>query len=481
MKKYSIIFFCALTLSFLFNSCVKDKSIGPVNNLPELTITGLSDTIIVSVDDTLKLYPKLSSNLEVNDNGYSYLWYAYTTDMQFVADTLSKEKEISTPIRMYPGQYKLVFMATDRETGVFYKETKDLFVRNDYSPGLMILGEDEDEAILDFYNTSTKKYIEQVYRKSNNNEKLGLKPISVNFYPQNYQMPAEVFVLCNDMNGGVFADPSTFQKLRSLANSFFVEVDNSAFLNPMKYVEVESNLQDYVIIDGKPYNRAVNSGDLLFKPAMVGDFFVSNQVFSANSARPVFFDMHSRQFLAHNNTGGTLNPLKMADGSVVDPDDVGLDLVYAGGISENNFFGLFKDPNQSEYYIINMAMNGLSLSFNATDKYLMKGEEISTAVAFSSSSSLPNYLFYSSGSRCYVFNTFTSSGGLLFDLGDQYEINLLKMKGFEIQMGFINKSRSEKKGGFSLMNITTDGGIKATETFRKEGIAQRIVDLSYKD
>lgn len=479
MKHQTILFSIGLCMLFLF-SCIKDQSIPEVNDLHELNISGIQDTIIVSVDDILKIQPEITST-SLENGSYDYVWYSYATSQQFAADTLSKEKNLEATINMFPGVYTLIFRVMDRNTGVFYKETKRLIVRNDYSPGIMILGKENNEATLHFYNTSTKKYISDVYKKSNSDESLGMNPVSISYYAQNYSMPGEVLILCKDNRGGVFADPNTFQKSRELKKSFYVDVEESAFLHTSKYVARENNLQDYVIINGKPYNRAVNSGDLRFKPEMVGDFFVSNQVFSANSSRPVFFDTQKRVFLSHNNTAGALNPLKLSNPeSLVDPNNVGLDVVYAGGISADNFFGLFKTPNQPQFHILRMQINGFGLTFNATDKYIMNGEGIENATAFSSSSSLPNYLFYASGGKCYVYNTLSGSGGLLFDMGSSVEITVLKMNGFEVQVGYTDQNQSAKKAGFALMNISTDGGIKATETLRMDGITDYIVDLTYK-
>jgi hypothetical protein len=49
-----------------------------------------------------------------------------------------------------------------------------------------------------------------------------------------------------------------------------------------------------------------------------------------------------------------------------------------------------------------------------------------------------------------------------------------------LKVAFQNKSRADKKGGFATFDITTDGGIKANETRRREGIMDKVVDITDK-
>ena len=472
----------SIIITISFYSCLKDNSSTKSFDLNEVSISGIPDTITASIGDALKINPILATP-NVANTTYEYLWYAYTTNMQFAADTLSKEKNLNAQIELLPGTYSLVFRIMDNSNKIFYKRTVTMIVVNDYTPGIMILGESDGKADLNFLNTATGKYITDVYKKSNENEELGSNPVSISYYAKNYSMPAEVLILCKDQRGGVFVDPVTFQKTRDLKNSFYVPLSNSGNINVSKYVKKGGNLQDYVIIDGQPYNRAVNSGDLLFKPALLanGNYFVSNQVFMEDySSRPIFYDTVGKRFLAHNNTQGSLNTLTQNGTNIIDPKNVGLDLLYAGGVSSIEFFGLFKTPGTQEYYILDMSMNGLSLVFQAQTKYVMNGADIEKATAFASSPSLTNYLFYAAGSKCYVYNILSKSGGFLFDLGTNYNINLLKMDNTELKIAFTNNAMGTKKAGFATFNISTDGGIQATETRRKEGVMDKIVDLTNK-
>lgn len=469
-----------ICISFLY-SCVKDNSNIELQDINEVQINGLQDTVIVSMGDILKLNPQLQS-AHTSASSYDYLWYAYTTNQQHEADTLAKEKDLREEIKMVPGSYTLVFRITDKKNAIFYKHTSTMIVVNDYTPGMMILGETNGIADFHFLNTANNKFFENVYLSSNNQELLGKNPVSISYYPQVYQMPAEVLILCKDYRGGVFADPITFERKRDLRNSFYVNLTGTSDLNIHRYVEKSNNIQDYIIIDGLPYNRAVNSGDLLFKPAMLGNFYLSPVVFSQLSSRPAFFDLQAKRFMAHNNTMGSLNTfLTNTNTNIIDPNKVDLDPLYAGVVNENEYFGLFKTPNQNEYYILRMNINSLRLEFSAIEKYHMQAVEIDKATTFASSPVLSNYLFYSAGGKCYVYNVLSRSGGLLFDMGPNYSIDMLKMDGVELKVAFRNSSSPNKKAGFATYEISTQGGIRANQSRIMEGLFDKIVDITNKN
>ncbi|MEO6684275.1 MAG: PKD-like family lipoprotein, partial [Ginsengibacter sp.] len=124
MRKISILPAFLIIILFTY-SCVKDHSPLEIDKLNEVTIKGISDTVIVSMGDTLKINPVLEMSGNTNTS-YDYLWYSFTTNMQFSADTLSKEKNIAAPIKLVPGTYSLVFRVMDRNTGIFYKSTVSL-------------------------------------------------------------------------------------------------------------------------------------------------------------------------------------------------------------------------------------------------------------------------------------------------------------------------------------------------------------------
>lgn len=462
--------------------CVKDDSIVVSKKLDDIKVSGINPTYSAAIDDILSINPVIDKQF-TNEADLQYVWYAYTKASQFAADTLSRVKNLAEPITLSPETYTLVLKITDKTTGVFYKSYTELTVVNDYTPGLIILSENEGQASLQFLNTISNKFIDNVYGKANDGESLGQNPVSVSFYIKVGQMPSEVLVLCKDQRGGIIADPITFKKNRDIRKSFVVGWSDAGIINSQKHVEkAPSGLQDHLIIAGKIYNRATNSGETLFKPELIGgDYVASSVYFYEGSSRPTFFDTKNLKFVCQDGTGGLLNTFPSGPtANIIDPNNVGLSPLYGGNITGNNYFGVFETPDKTKRYILRFLSNSQARSFTAAEKYEMSAHDAMNAQNFASSKSLQNYLFYSVGGKVYVFNVLTKNGGLLFDLGNS-SINLLKMTGLELKVGYINNTLTGKKGSFATYDITTVGGVTATQTRQKQGFCDKVIDITNKN
>lgn len=478
--KISSIFYFALGSMLLLASCVKDNSSTSFNQLNDVTISNIPDTTTIGVDELFSIVPSLNTVLNDTTN-LSYVWYAYAPSAQYAADTLSFDHSLTVQAKMAPGSYTLIYTVTDKKTNVFYKSTTTLIVANEFTTGIMVLGEDNGTGVLDFYNTVTGKLSTNIYDNANGTDVLGKNPVSVSYYPKKSSMPAEVLVLCKDQRGGVFADPVTFIKLRDVRQSFYLPLQDDGDLNVQKYVaRSTTGLNDYLIVGGKVYNRSANSGEILFKPEMLGDFSLAPFGFYETSARAAFYDAKNKRFVAHNNTAGALNPFTTdASVSIFDANNVGLAMLYGGCTSGNNFFAVCKTDDGTPYVLTFLA-NAQALTFTAKDKFAPAATDLQNATAYASSTTISNYLFYAAGSKVYAYNIVSKAGGLLMDIGAGYNINFLELNGAELKVAFVNAQASGKKAGFTTYNIGTVGGLNATETRRKEGICDLIVDLTDK-
>ncbi|MBV4355881.1 PKD-like family lipoprotein [Pinibacter aurantiacus] len=479
--KLSSLFLTTLGGLLLLASCVKDNSSTSFTQLNDVTISNIPDTTTIGVDEKFNIVPLLATVLNDTSN-LSYVWYAFDATTQYAADTLSFEHNLTVPAKMAPGSYTLVYKVTDKKTNIFYKSTTKLVVANEFTTGIMVLGNDNGNAVLDFYNTATGKLSTNIYENANGSEALGKNPVSVSYYPKKSSMPAEVLVLNKDGRGGIFADPVTFIKLRGVRQSFYLPLQDDGDLNVTKYVaRSTTGLNDYLIIGGKVYNRSVNSGEVLYKPEMLGDFSLAPFGFYETSTRATFYDDKNKRFLAHNNTAGALNPfITDATASIFDANNVGLTMLYGGCTAGNNFFAVCKDGSGTPY-ILTFLANAQALTFTAKDKYAPTATDLQNATAYTSATTIANYLFYAADTKIYAYNIVSKSGGLLMDIGSGYNINFLELNGAELKVAFVNAQATGKKAGFTTYNIGTVGGLNATETRRKEGICDLIVDLTDKN
>ncbi|MBL1409023.1 PKD-like family lipoprotein [Sphingobacterium faecale] len=470
---------CLLTL--FGSSCVKDNSTGRILPIDDILIEGIEDTLRVSMDDNLIIDPKVTSKMEKTEEDLDFVWYSYTNTSQFVADTLGKNRKLQVAVAMSPGTYDLVLRVTDRSTGIFYKYNSKLQVVNDFTTGIMILAETGGKSMVHFLNTVSGKFIEDAYGKGNEGAVAGSNPVSITYNPQNFSFPAEVLILNKDLDGGVVINPVTFKKDRVLRNSFLTPWQGSDIIQSQGYVGRGGGLQDYIIIDGQLHNRSVNAGDIKFKPGLLGDYYLSTMYFNEGASRSGFYDNKNMRFLCHNNTSGSLNQyLSGSTIDIIDPNKVNLKLIYSGTVSSNEYFGLFEDPSGQNRWLLRFAMNSLSQSFTAKEKFIVTAADIMNAEKYASSSALQNYLFYSIGNAIYVYNIVSKSGGKILDLGSNIQIDFMEMNGVELKVGFRDHTKTTLKGGFATYGISTLGGINAQRTRLKEGICDRIVDLTDK-
>jgi hypothetical protein len=478
--KFSIPFLTGACWLLMQTACVKDNSVVQLQPVDSVQVSGLSPEYSVSIDEQLVISPVIKTGFTA-EASLEYLWYAFNTTTQFAADTLSREKNLAVPVAMAPGSYTLMLKITNKTTGVFYKSATTLNVVNDYTTGIIVLTETAGQTGIHFLNTVSGKFIEDAYGKGNEGEAAGSAPVSVAYYPQRFSMPAEIVMLCADERGGAIINPVTFKKNREVRKSFIIPWEAAGPIGVQAYVMRENGLQDYLIINGQLHNRAANSGDLLFRPAMLGDYMLSAEYFNEGATRSGFYDNKHMRFLCHNNTSGSLNPyLAGATVNIIDPNNVGLQLVYSGVVAANEYFGVFEGAAKTDRQLLRFRLNSLAQTFIAKDKFVINAEKITEADHFASSTTLPDYMLYSVGGDIYAYNILSRSGGLLMSLGEGYNITLLKMNGSELKVGYTNAALPGKKGGFSTYDISTLGGLNAKQTRNREGFCDRVVDMTDK-
>ncbi|WP_443939484.1 PKD-like family lipoprotein [Pedobacter sp. MW01-1-1] len=471
---------------FCLASCVKDNSIVGSTPLDAIKVSGIDPNYSKAIDDILNINPTIDKQF-LKDTDLDYVWYAYTQATQFKPDTLGKTKDLAYKVKLTPGvTYTVILKVTDRTTGVFYKSNTTLAVGNDFSPGLLILTQNNGKAELSFLNTVSNKFIEDAYFKVNN-ESLGINPISVGYYPKSGNLPSEVVLLCEDARGGVICNATDLTFNRTILNTFVTSYPFTGTMFTQKYVNKStSGLQDYLVINGKIHNRQVNSSEILFRSEMIGqDYTISPVVFyEGTNTRPSFFDVKNKRFLVQSGTNGVLSTLPSGTtSSIIDPNNVGLLPLHGGQVSGNNAFGIFENPEKTKRFILRFLCNAQAGSFTATEKFEVSTvTDMMNATSFTSTRSLASYLFYSAGSKVYVYNAVSKSGSLLLDLGSTNAIDNIKIElgTMELKVGYTNNSLAGKKGSFATYTLSTIGGVTATKVLQKEGFCDKVIDITTK-
>ena len=178
MKRISILWGVLLLLAAV--ACTEDKGNYDYVPLNELTLEGMLGEYEVEQDSTLAITMTITGKEGFSESDYDFVWYAWSeTDEDAIPDTLSYEKDLNVTISLPIDSYTLRFMATEKETGVYYSVHADLSVINSFSKGVVALsrieGGDSDVTFINSVNTVTK----HAYKEANGGVSAGKQPRGV--------------------------------------------------------------------------------------------------------------------------------------------------------------------------------------------------------------------------------------------------------------------------------------------------------------
>lgn len=497
----------ALWLCATLAGCVDDMSEGPVVPLDEVMISGIDDRYTdVYVGRTLSIRPVVN-NLSGDASRLEYYWITYNRTTQKRPDTLSREKDLNVEIHLIPGEHTVKFKAVDRPTGVFYEKEFTISVVNDFTNGLLILGRTGDNALLHFWVPGRDEVITDVYGKLNNGQSVGQHPRRVVFTPYTSELASEVLVLCDDGQGGRILDNTTMAYKRDYADLFFGTVKNE--YRPQAYFR--SSMREYLVDGGLLYDRAVNSNppDSYVRPNMsssLGTYAIApdadfgDDVESTsrmvvydnlNTCFYVLYDITSAYLTTVKNTSG----MQYVDGGSFNPDNVGMECIYAGLCSRSatgarEYAGVFRD-NAGALWLLRAGIGfwvenaSPDRYFKDIDKVRIESPDIAAATSFTCGAALPDYLFYAAGSSIYAYSMTGRTGQKVFDFnagGGTFAIDRIEMErgGRRLWVAFRNLKEQHDAAGFAGLQVQTDGGLQVREDIRHEGLADEIVDFESK-
>ena len=122
-------------------ACTEDKGNYDYIPLNELTLEGMAASYEVEQDSVLAIPMTITGKEGFSESDYDFVWYAWSeSDEDAIPDTLSYEKDLHVVMSLPIDNYTLRFMATEKETGVYYSVHADLSVINSFSKGVVLVG-----------------------------------------------------------------------------------------------------------------------------------------------------------------------------------------------------------------------------------------------------------------------------------------------------------------------------------------------------
>lgn len=506
MKKILTILLAAAALS----SCVDDNTNESFQRLNEVTIEGIEDEYDdVGVDEPFSIHPTVTTSLGTED-GLRYYWIAYDNSTRLRPDTLSRQKDLDVTIALTPGQHTMKMKAEDTRTGVFWEREFTVNVVNEFTSGMMLLAERDGNAMLDFYIPAKSKLVEDVYGKMNDGAVLGQKPLKVQFNKYYTDQVSEVMVLCQDGKGGCVLDNITMTHRRDYADLFLGGAPDN--LNPQAYYKCY--MRDYLVNDGRVYDRAVNSTvpDVTFKPALSvrggADYQIAADAdFNDNASVPdraVLYDNLNQCFYTIQNvstafltTAKATSGVTYVDGGCFNPDAVGMTCVFAGLTSRSStggreYLGVFENAS-GERRLLRCGIgfwtdDDPSTYFRDLANDALTCEGIASATTFTTSPLFSGYLFYVVGGRVYAYNSLSGASGAVYDLSQNSSLGIscvidrieMEQGSSRMWVAFRDTARTSRPAGFVVLDVSTDGGLTLTPSFSRTGVADRIADFELK-
>ena len=507
MKKNDILYLALVLL--LIVGCVKDNSSEYHVVLNDVCIEGIEERYEnVYVDHPLCIRPQVSTLHGTDLSHLDFYWITYNKGNYTHVDTLAHTKDLDIVVCLTPGEHYLKLKAFDRLTGIFYEKETVLNVVNDFTNGLLILAEEADEAILDFWVPGRNEVIRDLYGKLENGASLGRNPYKAYFTRYTSELASEVIIMCQDEEGGKILDNTTMAYKRDYTDLFF-GMGKEGYV-PQAYFR--SSMREYLVDGGLVYDRAINSNppSMQVRPAMsvaseeyeiaaeanFGDdsHSVSRMVLydNRNQCFYTLYDITSAFLTTVRNTSG----MKYVKGGYFDPDDVGMQCIYANIYSRSEseareYAGVFVDDAGSRWLLrlgIGFWVEGASPNRYLKDLGKLKVDDptFQNAQSYTCSAEFPGYMFYSEGSKIYVYSILGGLAWPVYDFdaasGGHYVVDHIEMErgGSRLWVSYRDLEQDSMAAGFAGLRIQTDGGLSMIEDIRHDNIADRIVDFESK-
>lgn len=396
---------------FGLGSCYQDK--GNYDYTDELTIQidsiGGSYSLYALVD-TLKVRPVVTpAGLE-----YDFHWCIYKTNVQGsvpTLDTLTTERDLVLPLEMEPGGYKIVFMATDRKTGITAMKDASLTLTTTFSEGWFVLRSQNGETDLDLFSTESGK-IEDIIAKNNGGRKLKGEATAIDFHRTykswdentgRYVNTSTVFALSSE--DALALRTSNATVIRDFDGLFY---ERPAVTAPQSIVCLSSDL--CLINDGFAYSiygMSPNAGR--FGNPAAGDYRLSS--FRTYGFRdPLCFDEKSCSFVAVNTMSSTIETFQ-EKGSETGKDyppvnNLDADLVYMGPGPDYTGWALLKKRQEEGWLLYNLDANAAYSPYNNPAKNSDvpdNGLRLLQADRWASSQD-NNIIYFAQGNKVYSCN-----------------------------------------------------------------------------
>lgn len=464
-------------------ACTEDKGNYDYISLNDLTISGIESEYMIERDSQLLIPVTITAATEegFREDRYDYVWYAWRVNNAATPDTLSYEKDLNVAISIVPGEYDLRYIVTDKNTEVSYYFRTELSVIDSYSKGVMALSSADGQSDVTFIN-AVNALTPHAYLEANG-ESAGNNPLGI-YYIGGGEFVAPLVVIATE-EGSKVANPADFSEFMDFSDLFYFAPQPGIMQCLCK-----SNwgLDEYVIVDGKVYNRYLSFVENLYQPydpQVKGDYEAAPfSMYESNDA--FFYDQKGRKFMYDNY--GVMVPVEASVGAF-NAADMQMDMVYGFALDEE-LRAVMEDDAGARYMIT--ATKTLTYSDDYSETYIrvtpismlpMDKEGCAEASTFAMSTRDLGFLYYAYGNKIACISTVT--GNVLavyegFEAGQQVDYIEFDRTGNtdRLWVGISDGSGAAESGSIYFLKMASDGSL--TEEAHFENVCGKVVDFEYK-
>ena len=360
MKQLYIISFLLFLIGFY--GCYDDEGNYDYTEVFEIRIDSMKASYtLYTLVDTLRISPEVSPA----DAEYDFHWGVYQTNVQGYAptlDTIATTRDLVYPMTLDPGSYKIVCMATERNTGITEIKEVPLTVTTALSEGWYVLRTKDDCTDLDLFSTEKGK-IENIIATNNEGRNLKGEARAIEFsynykawdeINERYVNTNSIFALAKEE--AVVIRTSNGEIIRDIDDLFY---ERPAVANFQNICSQSTEL--YLMNDGKAhyiYNMSSNSGR--FGVALPGNYQLYPN-WTYGFRQPLCFDKTSDSFVAINAMSSSVVNFKEkgAVDSLTYPrvSNLDADLLYIGPGPSNSGWALLKKRQTDTCLMYNLEVN----------------------------------------------------------------------------------------------------------------------------
>lgn len=471
-----ICFIMGWVWAVLCGACTEDKGNYDYMLLNNPTIGGLEKKYLAEQFSALKIPVEVTVPGSFEANRYDYLWYCWRVNNAADPDTLSHEKDLNVELAIAPGNYLLRFLVKDRETELFYSAETELDVVNSVSKGVMVLSEVEGNAAVTFINIAGT-VTENAYRKVNGTG-AGTSPRGIFYIGGGEYVKGMIAISTGE--GTRLVEPLDFSDMLDFSDLFYFSPTPGRMECLCK---CSWEYDEYVIVDGKVYNRRISFVDNFFQkydPYVKGDYEAAPfSMYEADDA--FFYDRKGKRFMYDDY--GTMIPVLAVTGAF-NPADMKADMLY-GAAFEEQVRAVMEEANGSRYAI--MAQKKVEWSDDYEEKYiqvipLRRQPLTGSATCYAVSAKENNFLYCASGNRITCIGMETGNALAEYTITGGGTIDYMEFDRAEnperLYVGVSDGSGSAQSGSIYYLNMNSDGSLEKEAYFEK--VCGKVVDFEYK-